>query len=223
MSSTLNIRHYKTIVFDCDGVILDSNQVKTQAFHAAALPWGQRPASDLVDYHVNHGGISRYKKFDHFLRHIVGKNPEEHELTALLDAYAREVRAGLRTCALAQGLRELRNVTPDARWMVVSGGDQNELREVFAERKVADLFDGGIYGSPDTKDTILAREAANGKIVAPAVFLGDSRYDHEAATRAVLDFIFVSGWTEFRDWQAYFLTSKATTVTSLQELLRKTS
>ncbi|HEY6874646.1 MAG TPA: HAD family hydrolase [Geobacteraceae bacterium] len=213
-----DIRHYQTIVFDCDGVILDSNNVKTRAFHAAALARGQKAANDLVDYHVSHGGISRYKKFDYFLRHIIGKDPEEGELQALLDVYGHEVRSGLRTCAIAPGLQELRRATAGARWLVVSGGDQNELRDVFAERKLAHLFDCGIYGSPDTKDAILAREIRDNNIKAPAIFLGDSRYDHEAATRAGLEFVFVSGWSEFVDWQAYLERLSVPSVHSLQAL-----
>ena len=218
MMFTLNIRHYQTIVFDCDGVILDSNQVKSRAFHAAALPWGHKAANDLLDYHVNHGGISRYIKFDYFLRHIIGKDPEEDELRILLEVYAREVRIGLQTCTTAPGLQELRNITPNARWLVVSGGDQNELRDVFAERRLAHFFDGGIYGSPDTKDTILNRETDKGNITHPAVFLGDSRYDHEAAARAALDFVFVSRWTEFADWRNYILSYQLPTIIGIQDL-----
>jgi len=51
------------------------------------------------------------------------------------------------------------------------------LREVFTQRDLAPLFDGGIFGSPDTKDSILSRELANGNIQPPALFLEDSRYD----------------------------------------------
>ena len=87
--------------------------------------------------------------------------------------------------------------------MVISGGDQSELRTLFAEREIAGMFDAGIFGSPDNKDTILTRELANGNLAQPAIFFGDSRYDHEAATRAGLDFIFVSAWTELNKWEEY--------------------
>lgn len=85
----------------------------------------------------------------------------------------------------------------------MSGGDQIELREIFAARGLEGYFDGGIFGSPDSKDVILEREIAAGTIHTPALFLGDSRYDHIAATRAGLDFAFVSGWSEFHGWRDY--------------------
>lgn len=198
----MNLAKYHTLVFDCDGVVLHSNKVKTDAFFKAALPYGETAAQQLVDYHVERGGISRYKKFAWFVENVVSDQVGPN-LEQLLDAYAAEVRYGLLTCDIAEGLAQLRKKTQHANWLIVSGGDQQELRQVFAERGIANLFDGGIFGSPDSKDTILAREKANGNIKESALFLGDSRYDHEAATAAKLDFIFLSYWTEFSDWQAY--------------------
>ena len=54
----------KSIVFDCDGVVLNSNKLKTQAFYNAALPYGEKAAIALVSYHIKNGGISRNHKFE---------------------------------------------------------------------------------------------------------------------------------------------------------------
>jgi HAD superfamily hydrolase (TIGR01549 family) len=193
---------YKTLVFDCDGVVLNSNKVKTEAFRQAALPYGQAAADALATHHVANGGISRYLKFRHFLDHIAPGPRQEGELETLLDSYAQQVRAGLASCEIASGLAELRSALPNMRWMIVSGGDQNELRELFAERGIAHFFDAGIFGSPDRKELILDRELASGNLTRPALFLGDSRYDISAAEHAGLDFVFLHGWTEVEDWQA---------------------
>lgn len=194
---------YKTLVFDCDGVVLDSNQVKTEAFYQATLPYGEAAAQAMVDYHVANGGVSRYKKFAHFLEQIAPNHTTQQgpDLEALLQDYASYVREGLLSCEVAPGLEALREQTPDARWLIVSGGDQAELRDVFAQRGIAEWFDGGIFGSPDTKDEILARELASGNIQQPALFLGDSKYDYQASSAAGLDFVFLSGWSEVADWQ----------------------
>ena len=199
----MDLSYYKTLVFDCDGVILNSNKVKTKAFYEAALPYGEYEARELVAYHIKHGGISRYTKFETFLRDIVKIPITAQALDQLLGSYASEVQHGLLHCETASGLEALRDATSHARWAVVSGGDQAELRSVFAQRNIDLWFDAGIFGSPDDKDTILAREFGSGKLVRPAIFLGDSRYDHEAAIRAKLDFVFVSGWSEFHGFEAY--------------------
>ena len=84
---------------------------------------------------------------------------------------------------------------------------------------MADLFDAGIFGGPDTKDVVLAREKANGNLQLPALFIGDSKYDHQAATRAGLDFVFLSDWTEVADWRAYCLQNNIHALSKLASML----
>jgi len=194
---------YRTLIFDCDGVVLDSNRLKTDAFFKAALPYGQDLACALVDYHRNNGGISRYRKFDYFLSHLVPEGARGPSREELLAEYAKLVFDGLLSCAVVPGLAQLKASMPDCRWLIVSGSDQEELRTVFGKRQLSPLFEGGIFGSPDSKDQILAREISSENILQPALFLGDSRYDHEAARNADLDFVFINQWTEFREWRDY--------------------
>lgn len=212
------IEEYVTIVFDCDGVVLNSNKVKTQAFYYAALPYGETAAQNLVDYHIANGGISRYKKFSYFLEEIVA-NKTGPGLEELLEAYASQVRTGLLSCEVAPGLENLRVQTPKARWLIVSGGDQAELRDVFAQRGLVELFDGGIFGSPDTKDEILSREVGTGNIQNPALFLGDSKYDYIASSAAGLDFVFLSGWSEVEDWESWVSDNGIKTASCIESLL----
>lgn len=196
---------YNTIVFDCDGVILNSNQLKIQAYFDTAVRFGANTtqAQALVDHHIALGGISRYPKFQYFLKEILNQPLTEEATQRLLDTFGSEVERLLANCEIASGLHTLRQANPDQRWMVLSGGDQTELRRILELRGLSDLFNAGIFGSPDNKDVVLARELANHNIIQPALFLGDSRYDHQASTRAGLDFVFLSAWTDVEDWQAY--------------------
>lgn len=198
----IDIDAYGSLVFDCDGVLLNSNAVKTRAFYDAALPYGEAAALSLVDFHVANGGISRYKKFQFFLEDLV---PQRHgpTLEELLQAYACNVKQGLMTCEVTPGLKSLRERSSNSRWLVASGGDQNELREVFSHRGIDHYFDGGIFGSPDDKALILKREIASGNISMPALFLGDSRYDYLCSAAAGLDFVFISQWTEVVNWEVW--------------------
>ncbi|AEJ12006.1 MULTISPECIES: HAD family hydrolase [Pseudomonas] len=214
----LNPASYATLVFDCDGVLLDSNKVKTQAFYQAALPYGEIAAQALADYHVANGGVSRYKKFSYFLEHIVTKHIEGVTLENLLDRYAEFVRSGLLSCDVAIGLQELRDNTPNTRWLVVSGGDQAELREIFTQRKLDGLFDGGIFGSPDIKEDILSREQSRTNIIAPALFIGDSKYDYKAASEAKIDFVFMSDWSEVINWEQWCLENEIFALANISNL-----
>lgn len=209
MNKLDNINNYKTIIFDCDGVVLNSNKVKTQAFYNTALAFGQAAAERLVKYHVERGGISRYKKFQWFIDNLneedLAQSKDQPNLDNLLSGYAAEVHKGLRSCQIADGLDELREKTKDSIWLIVSGGDQAELRELFAERDIAQLFDGGIFGSPDSKEVIMNRKREQGNIKSPAVFIGDSQYDYTAVESVGdIDFIFVTDWSEFDEYEQFF-------------------
>jgi phosphoglycolate phosphatase-like HAD superfamily hydrolase len=210
----MNLDKYKTIVFDCDGVILDSNKVKTEAFYQATLVHGQDAAQAMVDYHVERGGVSRFKKFEWFVNSYLNG---DGDLQQLLDSYAEHVRNGLLNCEIAAGLSDLRNKTPDATWLVASGGAQSELRDVFSARGLSDMFDGGIFGSPDTKEEILERELNGSKL--PALFIGDSKYDYQASDAFDLDFIFLTQWTEVKDYIQWTEENKLKTLLNLKQLL----
>jgi phosphoglycolate phosphatase-like HAD superfamily hydrolase len=195
---------YKTYVFDCDGVLLNSNFIKTKAFHAVGLQYGIAAADSLVEYHVKNGGISRYKKFEYFVNNILDKEPKRIEIDRLLKEFGDIVCRELMRCQMVEGLIDLKSQTRDGKWMVVSGGDQKELRSIFKSRNIKDLFDGGVFGSPDSKKEILAREISLGNILKPAVFLGDTMHDYEVAISFEFDFIFIFEWSEFVSWKDFF-------------------
>lgn len=216
---TIDITHYDTIAFDCDGVILDSNKVKTQAFFNATVEFDERAAHALKNYHVNNGGISRFKKFEWVIENYLFHLNKENTLNTLLQNYANEVGHGLRTCQINPALNDLKKLNENANWLVVSGGAEPELREIFAERDLARLFPNGIFGSPDSKDEIFSRELNTKNISGKALFIGDSKYDYISSTAAGLDFVFVGEWTEVNDWRAFCEDEKISHVQSLYELV----
>jgi len=220
---TLVIENYATFVFDCDGVILNSNHVKTQAFYKAALPYGEAAARALVDHHISNGGISRYKKFEYFLSDIVplfAPDVVGPSLDRLLIEYAERIRKGLLICEIAEGLATLRRRTAHVRWLIVSGGDQSELRDILNVRGLAELFDGGIFGSPDSKDVILARETKNGNLQTPALLFGDSKYDYHSARAAGIDFFFLWGWSEVSAHESWSRANNIKSIKKINDLLK---
>lgn len=202
---SIEIEKYKTIVFDCDGVILDSNITKIDSYFRTAKKLGatDAQAQALVDHHVEFGGISRYPKFVWYIEEVLKQEATKELVQEYLEAFSLAVTKGLLRCKIADGLHELRVANPDTKWLVVSGGDQQEIRDLFDKREIAALFDSGLFGSPDNKDTILTREIETGNITLPALFIGDSKYDYQSSTRAGLDFVFLSDWTDVPDWESF--------------------
>jgi phosphoglycolate phosphatase-like HAD superfamily hydrolase len=222
----LNIKQYKTIVFDCDGVVLNSNKTKVNAYFAVAKKMGgtDEQAQALVEHHIAKGSFPRNGKIEYYLNYIVKQPITDGLMQQYMHAFDEILDVTLMECEVTTGLVELKAATPQARWMLLSGGDQAELRRIFPRRAVgnvslAHLFEAGIFGGPDQKEDVLAREIKNGNIQLPALFLGDSKYDHQAAIGAGLDFIFLSNWTEVKDWQAYCDNNKIIVIRSISEFL----
>ena len=102
------INDYKTIIFDCDGVILNSNRVKREAYFKVALShYGEEHATSLVKYLSKNTGNPREHFFNHFLKNIVSKSISKKEVNKLFDLNAQaysELMEFSRTVAL--GLRK---------------------------------------------------------------------------------------------------------------------
>ena len=220
------IKDYETFIFDCDGVILNSNGVKSQAFYELTLPYSGAAAKELLRYHLDNGGISRYEKFSYFINNIIKKYEQESDMipdqAQLIDLYAETVRAGLLSCEISPALSMLRQRLADKAWAVVSGGDQDELRQVFRHRKISEFFNKGIFGSPKNKYEIFERELESGNFKRPAIFFGDSKLDHEVANFFDIDFIFVSGWSDLHNWSEYCLRNKIRVQENLSDLIAET-
>ena len=217
----IDLSSYKTIVFDCDGVVLNSNQTKIDAYFAVAKKMGgtDAQAQAFVDHHVAKGSFPRNGKTEYYLTEIVKQPVTKAVMQQYMQAFEDVLDVTLMQCEIATGLEALKAATPQAKWMLVSGGDQAELRRIFPRRQLAHLFEAGIFGGPDKKDEVLAREKANGNLQLPALFVGDSKYDHQAASRAALDFVFLSAWTEVPDWQTYCTEHKITVLSNIAQFL----
>lgn len=213
----LKVNEYKTIVFDCDGVILNSNSVKTAAFYNVALRYGKDKANALKDYHVQNGGISRFAKFKWFMENQLFTD-NERLFDELLEDYAHQVVKALEAAEVSDSLEQLRLLS-NSNWMVASGGLETELKKVFEFKGIQGFFNKGIYGSPTSKDEIVQNKVNDGSILFPALFIGDSKYDYEVARKHGLDFLFVHEWSEFNDWKNYFKTKDITISKNLEFLV----
>ena len=223
---THQLSTYKTIVFDCDGVVLNSNKVKVDAYFEVAKQNGgtDAQAQAFVDHHVNRGSFPRNGKIEYYLKNILQEEVTPEKIVRYIQSFESILDITLMECEIASGLLALKTATANTRWMLLSGGDQAELRRIFPRREIqnhtlADLFEAGIFGGPDLKEDVLKREMHNKNIMLPALFIGDSKYDHQASTAAGLDFIFVSDWTEVKDWQDYCIKNHITVCNNILQLL----
>jgi len=216
----IDLKKYNTIIFDCDGVILNSNFQKIEAYRNTAIKYGASKiqAEELVSYHVSLTGISRIVKFKYFLKEIMGEDITDSSMKKLVDNLNFEVINLLKDCEVASGIEKLKSKTKKSTWMVASGGDQEELRFLFKSKDIDSFFEGGIYGSPSSKHQIV-EEKLKDKNFLPTLFLGDSLYDIQTAQKYNLDFIFVYGWTDLHDWKKICNQNSLIYIEKIQDLL----
>jgi phosphoglycolate phosphatase-like HAD superfamily hydrolase len=189
-------------IFDCDGVILQSNELKTEAFREVAARHDTAAAEQLVEFHRRHGGVSRYRKFRHLFEEILGWSDFDEAYADALARFAEIVSSGMRSCPEVPGVREfLEEIAPTGQVFVASGSDEIELREVLRDRDLARYF-VDIFGSPRTK-----REIVSGILSMPGlpagrkVFVGDSEIDYRTASEFGFEFLMISGYTEWAGWR----------------------
>ena len=217
------MKKYKSLIFDCDGVILNSNKIKTDAFRKAFKKYNLNAVDEFIDYFKNNGGTSRYILIEKFLKEILPKYIENRqfnkdELSMLIRNYSIQCKDSLLKCEVTKDLSNLRKVSGNIPWLIVSGGDQCELREVFSKKGLTSFFNGGIFGSPDKKIDIIKREIANGIIKLPALMLGDSKIDHIAAKSNNIDFLFVYNWTDYKSYKDYCICNSIKTIGSVSDI-----
>lgn len=170
------------LVFDCDGVILDSVPVKTRAFARLAEPFGQEARDRFVMYHTVHGGVSRYKKFEWFFREVLGREISQEESALWGRRFAEYALDEVRRCPLIPGVRDvLEGWHGRLPLYVCSGAPEEELRLVLHERRLEGYFIG-IHGSPPAKAQLLAEIVRNAGVEPENVLMvGDAVTDRDAA------------------------------------------
>ena len=97
------MKKYSHLFFDCDGVILNSNKIKTDAFYKLALNFGELQAQKLVNHHLENGGISRYEKIKFFQKNIL-KNTNIKLYQELVDNYGAIVKEKLMKAEISKGV-----------------------------------------------------------------------------------------------------------------------
>jgi phosphoglycolate phosphatase-like HAD superfamily hydrolase len=176
-------------VFDFDGVLVESVDVKTRAFAQLYEPHGPEVVARVVEYHLANGGLSRFEKFRFWHRNYLGKDLDPAAERALGDRFSRLVEDAVVECPWVPGALEfLVNHHRAYRVYVASGTPQEEMNRIVSRRRIAHFF-SSVFGSPASKAQILQRVIACGFSPASVVMVGDSTNDFEGAREAGVRFI----------------------------------
>jgi len=177
------MKKWQAVFFDFDGVILDSVNVKTEAFAQMFRSYGPEVEQAVVAYHLAHGGMSRFEKFRFYYNDILRMTVSEDELQALGENFSDLVLMKILAAPFVAGASETLTMLAAASVpaFVVSGTPDEEVKFIVEKRGLADYF-REVHGSPRYKDEILRDIIGRwGYEPANCLFLGDAMTDYKAA------------------------------------------
>ena len=219
---TVHLAAPTAAVFDCDGVILQSNGLKSDAFAEVLAGEGHEPGAieGFVAWHKATGGVSRFHKFAQFYRETLGLPDWEARTRAACEAFGARVRTGLERCHTVPGLTALLATLRDKNvpMAVNTGGAEDEVRAVLTTRGLAAPFEI-VLGSPATKRANMERLAAHGLIREGGVYFGDAALDWELARDFGLHFVFVAHESEWAEGAAQTREAGHSVVQDLREVV----
>ncbi len=168
----------KAIIFDFDGVIAESMDIKAKGFAFLFKDYPEY-VDEIVKFHLAHGGMGRISKFEYIYANFLNKPLSEEEKVKLSEQFSDFVFNEILKCPLVKGAKEfLEKYYKDFDMFVVSGTPDEEIKKIVLERGLEKYF-VGIFGSPKKKEQI-NRELLDkyGYLPQEVVFIGDSIDDY---------------------------------------------
>ena len=185
------IKSKRILVFDFDGVLADSVEVKTKAFAEIYKTYGCDVVERVVKHHRENGGMSRYDKFKYYHNTFLEKDIDENALNNLSELFSNiVVDKVISSNEITNSETFLKQYCKKESVSVVnSATPTDEIVKIINARGIGSFFEE-IYGSPSSKVENLIKIKNSFSIdYADGVFFGDAKSDFDAAQTVGMDFI----------------------------------
>ena len=179
----------KILIFDFDGVILDSVNIKTLAFQEIFKRYSRSIIKKITHHHQVHGGISRTNKIKYYYKYFIKKKLTKKNEAEITNRFKLIISKKILKCKFIPGSYSfLKNNNYTS--YISSGTPQIELKKICKKRGIAKYFKN-IYGSPSMKENHIRKIIKKHKKEEKKnfIFLGDSLTDKIAAKRCNITFI----------------------------------
>ena len=177
---SLNI---KNILWDFDGVILDSMKVRDFGFRQIFNKFDKNKVDELISYHNFNGGLSRFHKIKYFYNKLLNKTIAEKQVQRYADSFTVIMKKELSNPKhlIEDSVKFIKSHYRDYNFHIVSGSEHNELNYLCEKLNLAKYFKS-INGSPTAKINLVKSllEKENYK-KNETILIGDSFNDFEAA------------------------------------------
>ena len=179
-----------TIVFDFDGVLVESTEVKTQAYIKLFKHEKSHLRESILNYHIKNMGISRFQKVQTIYKNILRRPLSDKDLSSICKKFSDIVLDSIVASPWVEGAHTfIQENIEKYIFFIVSGTPQDELKKILEHRKCKDYFCEAL-GSPKTKE-ILLHELMKKYQIQPneLVYVGDTETDWNAARTVGIPFI----------------------------------
>ncbi len=185
---------FDAVFFDFDGVLVDSVDVKTQAFRELYSEHGEVVQDRVAAHHLANGGISRFEKIRFYEEQLIGRTPTDDDVDRLAGRFAEiVVEQVVAAVEIPGAVRTLEYFATRCPLFVVSGTPQDELEQIVSARGWDGYF-RELRGSPKPKDHHLIELIQNFSLCAPrCLMIGDAETDRKAASLTGVPFLGVAG------------------------------
>ena len=183
----------KNIIFDYDGTIADSVDIKTKAFAELYSSYGEEVEKNVVKYHLAHGGVSRFDKLKYFHKEFLNIDLNKDKVQQLAQSFSKLVIDKVVNAPYIEGAFEfISNNYKKYSLFISTATPTNEIIEILNRKNLIQFFKD-IKGSPESKiDHVKHIISKNNYLRNETVFIGDSESDKEAAVQNNLYFIQIS-------------------------------
>jgi HAD superfamily hydrolase (TIGR01549 family) len=178
------------IIFDFDGVIVDSVDVKAQAFAALFHDCSADIQRCVIDFHRRFSGMSRYEKIQRLYKQFRDQVLTLQEVEEQVEKFSKICFEKVVRSAYIIGAHEfLSTYSSQYDCYIASGTPEEELRAIVEQRHLTAYFKG-VFGTPREK-TAICRAILDQKGYRPnqTVMIGDTLVDYKAAVACGMHFI----------------------------------
>lgn len=180
----------QNILFDFDGVILDSMKIKGDGFVELFKEYPSNAQHEIERYHYANGGISRFAKIHYFFTHIVHQEISNTDIENLANRFGEIIAEKLFDPAnlIAETVKFLDLSSAKYNCHIVSGAEECELKTLCKHLKIESYFKS-IHGSPTPKSQLVHSLLNNHHYHQDeTILIGDSINDYYAAQENGIQF-----------------------------------